>query len=145
MSLGMEESSVQWVFSKDPGQLSKIIKIPLIRCLGTEVTTRYGRVDIIYQVNDKDLLVVEVETEIDKVRVKLNQGNITILISAMLETDWEGRWQTRPIYFFLKRMYDKYIYRSETDRFQNEVMGDANMLKGQIEGFLNLQKFRQRL
>jgi RecB family endonuclease NucS len=65
MSMGMEESTVQWVFLKDPSLLSKILRLPLGRCLGTEVTTRYGRVDIMFNVGENRLLVVELETEID--------------------------------------------------------------------------------
>ncbi|WP_455393014.1 hypothetical protein [[Eubacterium] cellulosolvens] len=65
MSTGMEESSVQWVLSKDPEQLVKILGMPLGRCLGTEVTTVQGRVDLMFQVGEKGLLVVELETEID--------------------------------------------------------------------------------
>ncbi|MBT5021796.1 hypothetical protein HON01_03155 [Candidatus Woesearchaeota archaeon] len=87
----------------------------------------------------------EVETEIDNIKVKLNKGKLSIYISGIIETDWEGRWQTRPIYYFIKKLFEKYIYRSEIDMFEKEIIEDVNMLKGQIEGFLNLQKFKQRL
>ncbi|MBT7902303.1 hypothetical protein HN587_00430 [Candidatus Woesearchaeota archaeon] len=89
--------------------------------------------------------VKEVETEIDDLKVKLNKGTLKIMLSGILETDWEGRWETRPIYYFLKKVYDKYIYRSDTDNFSAEIKEDVNLIKDQLEGFLNLQKFKQRL
>ena len=105
--------------------------------------TDYVKKHIKIEIHARD--VKEVETEMDGVRVKINQGNIKILLSGILETDWEGRWQTRPMYYFIKKIFDKYIYRSQTDQFEKEIMQDVNMLKDQIEGFLNLQKFKQRL
>jgi hypothetical protein len=65
----MEESSVQWVLSKHPEYLSKILGIQLDRCLGTEVTTRFGRLDFLYQAKNTSgnplLVVIELETGID--------------------------------------------------------------------------------
>ena len=61
----MTELSVQWYFQKKPGTLAKILKLHLGRCLGTEVTTKFGRVDFMYQIDEKGLLIVELETGID--------------------------------------------------------------------------------
>lgn len=90
MSMGMEESTVQWVFLKDPGLLSKILCLPLGRCLGTEVTTRYGRVDIMFNVGENGLLVVELETEIDS-SSKLEHCTSQILRYIKLKNQFQNR------------------------------------------------------
>ena len=61
----MTERSVQWAFQKDPDGFSKIMKLQLGRCLGTEVTTKFGRLDFMYKLGEKGLLVIELETGID--------------------------------------------------------------------------------
>ena len=61
----MDEKLVQWVLSKDLPYFSEILNIPIDRCLGTEVTTKYGRVDFMLRVNDNRLLIVELETSIN--------------------------------------------------------------------------------
>ena len=61
----MEEKLVQWVLLKDQEYLAKILNLRLSMCLGTEITTRYGRVDFMFRVGDQKLLVIELETGID--------------------------------------------------------------------------------
>ncbi|MFH1064389.1 MAG: hypothetical protein V1729_04875 [Candidatus Woesearchaeota archaeon] len=89
--------------------------------------------------------IKEVETEVDKVKVKLNQGKIRILYSGMLETDWEGRWEQRPIYHFIRTIFDKYIYRKHTQDFESEIISDVNELRDKMGSFLNLYRFRKAL
>ncbi len=89
--------------------------------------------------------IKEVETEVDKVKVKLNQGKIKILFSGTLETDWEGRWEQRPIYFFIRTLFDKYIYRKHTKDFEIEIISDLNELREKMGAFLNLYRFRKAL
>jgi hypothetical protein len=89
--------------------------------------------------------IKEVETEIDKVKVKLNQGKVKILFSAWLETDWEGRWEHKPIYYFIRTIFDKYIYRKHTKDFEGEIIGDINEIRDKMGAFLNLYRFRKAL
>lgn len=89
--------------------------------------------------------VKEVETEVDKLKVKLNQGKIVLKLSAFLETDWEGRWEQKPIYYFIRTIFDKYIYRKHTQDFESEVMGDCHDLRDKLGAFLNLYRFRKSI
>jgi hypothetical protein len=87
--------------------------------------------------------VKEVETEVDKVKVKLNQGKVRILFSGILETDWEGRWEQRALYYFIRALFDKYIYRKHTKDFEAEIVSDINELREKMGAFLNLYRFRK--
>ena len=86
--------------------------------------------------------IKEVETEIDKVKVKLNQGKLKVLFSASLHTDWEGRFEQKPLYFLIRTIFDKYIYHKHTKDFESEVVGDLNELRQKVGGFLNLYRYR---
>jgi len=65
MSEIIEESLVQWVLLKRPEHLSNILQLKLGKCLGTELTTKFGRVDFMFDLNNKELLIIELETNID--------------------------------------------------------------------------------
>ena len=87
--------------------------------------------------------VKEVETEVDKVKVRLNQGKMKILFSCYLETDWEGRWEQKPAYYFIRTIFDKFIYRKHTKDFETEIISDLNELKGKMGAYLNLHRFKK--
>lgn len=89
--------------------------------------------------------IKEVETKIDKVTVKINQGKVKILFSAWLETDWEGRWEHKPFYYFIRTIFNKYIYRKHTHDFETEVIEDINDLRTKLGSFLNLYRFRKAI
>lgn len=87
----------------------------------------------------------DVETEIDGRKVRVNQGKVTVTFSGHLVTDWEGRWEGKPVYFFFRTIFDKFIYRTETKQFEIEIVDNCNALKNTVESYLNLEKFRQQV
>src|SRR3989338_6822438 len=46
--------------------------------------------------------VKEVEVEKDGVKIKLNQGKVNIVISAYMTTDYENKWEAKPMFFFFR-------------------------------------------
>jgi hypothetical protein len=89
--------------------------------------------------------VKEVETEVDKVKVRLNQGKMKILFSCFLETDWEGRWEQKPIYYFIRTLYEKFVYKKHTHDFEGEIISDLRELKDRLGSFLNLYRYRKAI
>ena len=87
--------------------------------------------------------IKDVETEIDKLKVKMNQGKVKILFSCYLETDWEGRWEQKPIYYFIRTMFDKFVYRQHTQDFEREIISDLHELKEKMGAYLNLNRFKK--
>lgn len=89
--------------------------------------------------------VKDVETEIDKVKVAINQGKVSMKFSAILETDWEGRWEQRPLYLFFRTMFEKFVYKGEVGRFEDETKADMNELKQKVGSYLNLNRFKKAI
>jgi hypothetical protein len=83
----------------------------------------------------------DVEVEKDGVKVKLNQGKIQMVFDAYLTTDYENRWEAKPFFFFLRTIFDKYLYEPWQGGFQRGVRKDAMSLHDQIKSFLNLYRF----
>lgn len=99
----------------------------------------YARYEIKVQAIMDD--VKEVEVKRDGAKLKLNQGKIQMVFDAWLTTDVEGRWEGKPIYFFIRTFVDKYIFRFYTSKWENVVMEDTKELHNEVKSFLNLYRY----
>lgn len=83
----------------------------------------------------------EVEVKKDDMKLKLNQGKISMIIDAYLTTDVEGHWEGKPFFFFLRTIFDKYIFRLYISKWENGLIQHVKELHSEIKSFLNLQRF----
>lgn len=82
---------------------------------------------------------VSIETG-EGTKQRMNQGRVLITLSGILETDYEGKWEGKPMFLFIRTIYDKYIYKPFSGGFQAMVRTDADAFKNAISGFLNLHR-----
>ena len=82
--------------------------------------------------------VTEVEIKKDKSARRLNQGDALIIIDGWLETDYTGRWQQKPLFFFLRALYDKYIWKFWSNRYEKNIEIDCYDLLKQMKAFFNM-------
>ncbi|MFH0978093.1 MAG: hypothetical protein V1837_02205 [Candidatus Woesearchaeota archaeon] len=85
--------------------------------------------------------IKDMEVEKEGVKVKLNQGKLHIVFDGYLSTDYENRWEQKPMFFFLRTIFDKYLYEPFQSGFQAGVRKDVYALRDQIKSFLNLYRF----
>ncbi len=85
--------------------------------------------------------IKEVQVEKDGAKVNLNQGRAHFVFDAYLETDYENRWESKPTFFFIKTLFDKYFYKSYTSQLKAEVMDSITDLHSRIKGMLNLYRY----
>ena len=83
----------------------------------------------------------DVEVEKDNTKLKLNQGKVHFVFDGYLETDYEAKWDGKPIFYFIRTVFDKYLYKPFTTGFERGVKQDVMHLQGQIKAFLNLYRF----
>ena len=83
----------------------------------------------------------EVEVLRDKLKTKLNEGNVSILFDAWTTTDFELRWEQKPLFFFLRMLFSKFVYDVGTGKFDSEVMDDTHFVHNNIKSYLDLHKF----
>lgn len=79
--------------------------------------------------------------EIDGVKKKLTNGVVELVFWGYLVTDYEGRWEQRPEYFFLRTVMDKWVYKLQHQSSAGMLKNDVRLLKGEMEGYLNLHRF----
>ena len=86
--------------------------------------------------------ITEVEIEKEGAKVKMNQGRIQIVFDGWLVTDWENRWEGKPIFFFLRQVFDRYVFKPYTMGYETAVAKDVSDLHGEVKGFLNLYRYK---
>ena len=86
--------------------------------------------------------IKEITIEIDGKKRKMNKGKVYIIIDGLMYTDFEGRWEQRPFYFFLRTVFDKFIYRTYTNQFEDLLVETCSQLHLTIKSYLNLYKYK---
>ena len=80
--------------------------------------------------------VAEVEREGRK--EKTNKGEVKITVSAELYKDYEERWEDKPLWKFLRGIYEKYIIRTTNDEYEDDLADKAIDLVSDVKAFLEL-------
>jgi len=84
--------------------------------------------------------VQEVKVQKGKRKKKLNKGEALIIIDGILETDIQGKWQQKPVYYFLRALTDKFIYKFHMNKIEDRLAKDAYDLHHTLEDFFNSYK-----
>ena len=85
--------------------------------------------------------MTDIEADKDGKKTKMNKGDIQMIFDAFLETDYENRWESKPVYYFLRTIIDKYMFRVYTGKFTGNLAADTKDLHQRIKSFLNLYKY----
>ncbi len=99
--------------------------------------TDYFRFKI--SVNWRIIGLKDVEVEKDNAKIKLNKGNLEIKVKAVLEKDYESRWEKNAFFNFLRGIYDKYIIKSRIEHYEEKLFSEADEFLAEIKSFLSLE------
>ena len=105
----------------------------------TKVKTEYYALMIKIRMNITNLKEVEVLK--NKVKTKLNKGNVNMVFDAWALTDYRKRWEQKPLYYFLRALVDKFIWHFHFDKFHGELIEDTHFLHTNIKAHLNLHRY----
>ena len=87
------------------------------------------------------LHVKEIKVQRENYTVKLNKGRVNITFDGFLETDYEHRWEQKPFYFFLRTMFDKFVYPGYTRQWEGILKENVYQLHSTLKTFLNLYRY----
>lgn len=73
-------------------------------------------------------------------KTKVDNGRIIIVIDGFVEYDYDHRWEEKPILHFFRVIYDYFVNKAYTERFEHMLVHDINHLVSHIEKFLNLYR-----
>ena len=118
----------------------KVIEIEL---LPWKKTTEYFKNTIRIRMKCSEVKNVEIEKE--GVKIKLNKGNIQLIMDGYLETDYEGWWEERPLLYFIRTLFDKYIFKRHYSQYEKWLINDVYDLHSRIQKFLNLYRYEKHV
>ncbi|MGM5482800.1 MAG: hypothetical protein ACQESF_05030 [Nanobdellota archaeon] len=96
-----------------------------------------GQIQIIIHVKKmKDIMVKK-----DGVEVPMNQGKIKITFNGYLFTDYMGKWEGKPLFYFLRMCFDRWIYSTNTNKFEGAVSEEVEHLYKTAKGHLNMYRY----
>jgi len=102
--------------------------------------TDYAKSEIKMRIIISNMTDVEVKKE--KSTIKMNKGDIRILFYGYLTTDYENRWEQKPMLMFMRTLYNKFIHAGYTEKWKRNIEQDITDLNDTIKSFLNLQRYR---
>jgi hypothetical protein len=102
-------------------------------------TTDYAKNEIRLRIFVDNMTDVEIER--DGRKIKMHKGDIQMIFDAFLETDYEHRWESKPMYYFFRTLVDKYIFKIYTGKFIGNLVADTKDLHQRIKAYLNLYRY----
>ena len=76
-------------------------------------------------------------------KIRINNGDVFISIDGFIQSHVHGSlYQTKPIYFFIRTLIDKYIYSIWSDKYDGLVASDCHDLFKRIRAFFSVQKYK---
>ena len=79
----------------------------------------------------------DITVEVDGVKRNVKDGEVTITIDSLLQTDTSGQYDSNPLLYFLRFVGEKWFYKSYIDEWSTLADEHRNALKREINEYLN--------
>jgi len=83
----------------------------------------------------------EADVELKGMKYKLLKGSIFISFDGTLITDYENRWEGEARFFFFRTLMNKFIFKSHTQEYEQQVIKDVSELEEEIKSYLNMFRY----
>ena len=85
--------------------------------------------------------VTEVEVEKDGEKVRVNHGVVRIYFDGYVKSDRFGIWTSKPFYWFLSIIFEKYFFKRHFRKLETWIASDVDDLHTKIKSYLNVFKY----
>ncbi len=80
----------------------------------------------------------DAEVEQEGKKISTNKGEVAITVKATLVRDYEERWEDKPLWKFLRGIYEKYVIRTTIDAYGGNLEDKAREYLKDIKAFLQI-------
>ena len=84
--------------------------------------------------------MVKIDMTIDGKKKKADKGKVIIIMDAFIEYDYESYWQHKPLLYFIQTIYDYFVFKPYSEKFEQVLVHDSNTLHDNIEKFFNMYR-----
>ena len=92
------------------------------------------------KIDIKLLDVKNVKVKVDGKKRTVQQARVRFIFDGYLDTDYEGKWETNPIFFLVRSFMDKFIYRQYSEENTALLIEHVTQLHHMIRAFLNMHR-----
>ncbi len=78
------------------------------------------------------------EVVIDGQKKIIDNGQVLIVFNGYTETDYNMSWEERPLFQFMRVLYDKYIFKDYLQRYEHILADHVNQLYALIQRLFNV-------
>jgi hypothetical protein len=98
-----------------------------------------------FHINVKFLIIglTSTEVQVGNVKRKSNEGDLEMRFDAIIERDYDSKFETNPITKFFREFYDRFVIRARLEGYEDQLHEEVYELMGEIKSFLNLFKFQE--
>ena len=107
-----------------------------IKWEGSKNIDDYSKFYIFIKFNIKNYELVDTPKE------KLIEGSLKLSFGSDILTDYEYKWENKPIWKFLRGVSDKFFTDKKRKFYETELENETYNLFNKAKSFLNLYKFR---
>ena len=68
-----------------------------------------------------------------------------MIFDAYLESDYEHKWESKPTFFFLRTLFDKYVFKGYFAKAEKWIINDLYDLHSRIQRFLNVYRYEKHV
>ncbi|MFA4960180.1 MAG: hypothetical protein WC548_00800 [Candidatus Pacearchaeota archaeon] len=95
--------------------------------------------DNVIEINWHILGMKDAEIEREGKKENTNKGEVKITIKANLVRDKESRWEEKPLWKFLRGIYEKYIIRTTINEYEDRLEKKVKKYSNEIKAFLQIE------
>jgi len=85
--------------------------------------------------------IKDVVIEKDKLKVNMQQGDVEVQFDGFLEMDYEHRWEKNPLFYFLRTIFDQFVFKIHTEKYEEGLVEEVRDIHTQVKSFLNLYRY----
>jgi len=87
--------------------------------------------------------VTEIESKKEGYNKRLQKGHALIILDAFLESDYHHEWIMKPWIYFLRAVFDRYVYNFWTERYVSKLRAETYDLHKTMNAFFHLYPYRR--
>ena len=82
----------------------------------------------------------EIVQELPGRKRRMQQGEISLVFDAWFLSDYEHRWENRPMLQFVRWLFDRFFYLSYTERFEQRLTSEVHKIYAFMEQYFNMTR-----
>ena len=84
------------------------------------------------------MTTVEITDE-DGNKLKVNKGALEIKVTAILEKDYENRWESNAMFKFMRGTYDRFVIRGRIEQHEDKIAEELGEYIAALKSFLAIE------